>query len=213
MKLQAAIDFGTLDEARAILKDVGDYIDIVEIGNTLVEYGYSMLVTLKKEFPHLEFLADAKISDGGYFCTMQAHNYGADYVTVLGIVENETICGAIKASQETGIKVVVDLIGCKNFYERIRELEAMGVEYINIHTPIDLQVSNHTPFEQVKLARMIAHKAKLSVAGGINPENIYQVIPYKPEIIISGSALTGKGDRRAAAKAMHDAIERAERTE
>lgn len=209
MKLQVALDFGTIEEAKEILRDIGDYIDIVEIGAISTPYGYTALREIKAEFPNLEYLADIKIADGGNYFAKELYKQGADYVTVLGIVEDETIKGAIAAGKETGIKIVADMLGCKNFLERVKELDEMGIDYISVHTPADLQLT-HTPFEHLKYARMIVKNAKLSVAGGIGPDNINEVLPYRPEIIISGSALTGCGNRAAAAKALREAIDNAE---
>ena len=212
MKLQVALDFGTIEEAKEILRDIGEYIDIVEIGAISTPYGYAALRELKAEFPDLEYLADIKIADGGNYFANELHKQGADYVTVLGIVEDETIKGAIQAGKETGIKVVADMLGCRNFLERVKELDEMGIDYISVHTPADIQAT-HTPFEHLKFARMIVKNAKLSVAGGISPDNIKEVLPYRPEIIISGSALTGSGDRKAAAKALRAAIDNAEKND
>lgn len=207
MKLQVALDVISLDEARAVLKDVVDYVDIVEIGLLFYSHGYEALETLKKEFPSVEYLADVKISDGGYFCVKQAHDRGADYVTVLGVVDDETILGAVQAARDTGIGLVIDMVGCRDFYERVKQLDEMGVDYINIHTPADLQAKNVSPFEQLAVARMLVRNAKLSVAGGISPDNIDQVLPYKPEIVISGSALVRGPDRSGAARRIREAID------
>lgn len=211
MKLQVALDFGTLDDCQQILREIGDYVDIVEIGAISTEYGYSALHALKAAFPDHEYLADIKIADGGEYFAEELHKHGADYVTVLGVAENETIAGAVKAGKKTGIKVVVDMLGCKNFLERVKELDEIGVDYISIHTPADLQASQ-TPFEHLKFASMIVKHAKLSVAGGINPANVHEVFPYHPDIVISGSALTGVGNRRTAAKALREALDAAERS-
>ncbi|MCW5950674.1 MAG: orotidine 5'-phosphate decarboxylase [Propionibacteriaceae bacterium] len=166
MKLQVALDVTTLDEARAVLHDVVEYIDIVEVGLLFYTHGYDALTTLKAEFPEAEYLADVKISDGGYFCVKQAHEFGARYVTVLGVVDDETIRGAVEAQKETGISVVVDMVGCQNFYERVLQLDAMGVGYINIHTPVDLQQRGISPFDQLSIAKQLVKNAKLAVAGG-----------------------------------------------
>lgn len=207
MKLQVALDFGTLDECRKILGEIEKYVDIVEIGAISVEYGYEALKTLKAEFPKPEYLVDLKVADGGAYFVEQAAAKGADYVTVLGITEDETIKGAVEAGKKTGTKVVVDMLGCKNFYERIKSLDTMGVDYISIHTPADIQ-ANHTPFEDLKFASMLVKNAKLSVAGGINEENIVNVLPYKPDIVICGSALTFNEDRIKAAERIRSIIDR-----
>ena len=206
MKVQLALDFGTIDESKAILEELSDYIDIVEIGAISTEYGFRALEELKKAYPDPEYLSDIKIADGGSYFAEMAHNYGADYVTVLGVVDNATIESALQASRETGIKVVADMLGVRNFMERVKELDAMGVEYLSVHTPADLQALNHTPFEHLRIASQLVKNAKLSVAGGIGPQNIDQVLPYRPEIIISGSSLTSAPNKRENAKKMREII-------
>lgn len=211
MKLQVALDVEDINFAREILNDIVEYVDIVEIGLLFYTNGYVALEMLKKEFPSVEFLADVKISDGGNFCTKQAHRFGADYVTVLGVVDDETILGAVRAAEETGIKVVIDMVGCRNFYERVKELDAMGVQYINIHTPADLQAKNNTPFEHLEIAAKIVNNAKLSVAGGINSENISQVLMFRPDIIICGASLVYNDNRVNEAIAIRQAINKTQK--
>ncbi len=36
----------------------------------------------------------------------------------------------------------------------------MGMHYISVHTPADLQALNHTPFEHLKIASQLVHQAK-----------------------------------------------------
>ena len=103
MKVQVALDFGTIDDAKAILEDIVDYVDIVEVGAISTEFGFAALTELKKAFPGPEYLSDIKIADGGGYFADMAHGYGADYVTVLGCVEDATIISALKAAEKTGI--------------------------------------------------------------------------------------------------------------
>lgn len=207
MKVQVALDFGTIEHAKAILKDVADYVDIVEVGAISTEFGFRALTELKEAFPGPEYLSDIKIADGGGYFAEMAHGYGADYVTVLGCVEDATIRSAMKVAEKTGIKIVADMLGVRNFYERVKELDAMGVHYISVHTPADLQALNHTPFEHLKIASTLTRNAKLSVAGGIGPHNVHEVLPYKPEIIISGSSLTTAENRSENAKMLRQIID------
>ncbi len=208
MKLQVALDVTTLDEARAVLRDVVEYVDIVEIGLLFYTHGYDALTTLKAEFPDVEWLADVKIADGGYFCVTQAHEFGADYVTVLGVVDDETIRGAVQAQEETGIGVVVDMVGCQNFYERVLQLDEIGVGYINIHTPVDLQQRGVSPFDQLVVAKLAAKKSKLAVAGGIKPTTIGRAVELAPDIIIAGGTLLDPATRAENARLIRDAIGR-----
>ena len=210
MKLQVALDVTTLEEARSVLNDVIDYVDIVEVGLLFYTHGYDGLTTLRQEFPGVEFLADVKIADGGHFCVTQAHDFGADYVTVLGAVGDDTIRGAVQAQEETGIAVVIDMVGCPNFYERVLELDDMGVGYINIHTPVDLQRRGVSPFDQLAVAKLATKKAKLAVAGGINPSTIHKAIEFAPDIIVAGGTLLDPATRRDNARLIREAIDGAQ---
>ena len=136
-----------------------------------------------------------------------AHRYGADYVTVLGCVEDATIQSALEAARKTGIRVVADMLGVRNFYERVKELDAMGMHYISVHTPADLQALKHTPFEHLKIASQLVTQARLSVAGGIGPHNVQEVLPYHPEIIISGSSLTTAKNRGENARRLREIVD------
>lgn len=207
MKLQVALDVTTMDEARAVLQDVAEYVDIVEVGLLFYSHGYDALTALKAEYPGVEYLADVKIADGGYFCVKQAHEFGADYVTVLGVVDDETVRGAVRAQQEIGIAVVIDMVGCQNFYERVLQLDEMGVDYINIHTPVDLQRRGVSPFDQLVVAKLAAKRAKLAVAGGIKPATIHRAVELGPDIIVAGGTLLDPDTRRENARLIREALE------
>ena len=46
MKVQVALDFGTIDDAKAILEDIVDYVDIVEVGAISTEFGFAALTDI-----------------------------------------------------------------------------------------------------------------------------------------------------------------------
>lgn len=206
-KIQIALDFGTIENAKKILEDVIEYVDIVEIGAIGNEFGFRALTEIKVAFPDAEYLYDMKIADGGSYFADMAHRYGADYVSVLGCVDDATVQSAIDEAGKNGIKLVADMLGVPNFMERVKQLDAMGMEYLSVHTPADLQALNHTPFEHLKIARQLVTKAKLSVAGGIGPQNVNEVLPYHPEIIISGSSLTSAPNRKENAKVLRELVD------
>jgi len=206
MKLQVALDVETMEEAKAVLDAAGEYIDIAEVGTLSYFYGLPAVAELKKCYPSIEILADLKIPDGGDESADAAFRYGADYVTVMGVADDLTIKGAVAAGKRHGKKVVADMITCKNFAERIKEVDAMGVDFIAVHIACDVQSSENTPFEQLGLARMLVKNAKISVAGGINAGNIGEVAAAMPDIVISGMGICGQEDKKAAAKAIKEAM-------
>lgn len=207
MKVQIALDLTSLDDAFEIMNDVYGYVDIVEIGMLFSYVGYEGYHKLKEAFPDVEYLIDQKVTDGGYFCTLEAAKHGAQYITVVGATDIETVEAAMKASEETGVKIVIDMLGVENLYEKAKQLDRISVHYINIHTPADLQAQGKTPFENLRLLNSVIKNSKIAVAGGINTENIVNILPYHPEIAIVGGALIKAENRREYARKLKQIIE------
>ncbi len=85
MMLQLALDTVGLKDAKHLLHEVRDVVDIVEIGTPLIiKEGVGAVRKIKNIFPFLKILADLKIADGGYYESQLAFEAGADIVTVLG---------------------------------------------------------------------------------------------------------------------------------
>ena len=208
MKLQVALDCQTIDEAIAILDQVGNYVDIAEIGSVGMFEGMKTSRIIREKFPHLEILNDLKIHDGGYSGAMAAYEHGADYVTVLGVAEDITISEAVRAKKECGIKVIVDMIGCRNIAERLKEVDKMGVDYIAVHLAIDAQSADTSPLEQLKIANLVVKNSGISVAGGIGLKNIEDIVSCHPNIVVSGNAICGSDNLTETAKKMKDLIEK-----
>ena len=66
VELQLALDFISIEDSIELLKEVGDSIDIVEIGTPfIVKDGMRAVREVRKAFPNLKILADLKIMDAG----------------------------------------------------------------------------------------------------------------------------------------------------
>lgn len=140
MKLQLALDEFEIDDALQMTERVRDYIDIIEIGTPFViRNGLNVVSAFRKWFPDKEVLADTKIMDGGYFETRLVADAGANYITVLGVTDDATIGGCIKAAHETGSQVSVDMVCAENLARRARECEEMGADILAVHTGVDQQ--------------------------------------------------------------------------
>lgn len=201
MKLQIALDVKTIKEAVDIVKEVHDYIDIIEAGMVSLYCGLDAVKSLKEHFPDLEVLADLKTMDGGYGCSKAAFEYGADYATVAGVAGDNTILGGIKAGKEFNRKIVVDMISTKNFNTRVKEVDDMGVDIICVHTAYDVyDNSDATPLGELQLAKKIVKNAKISVAGGISFSTIEDIISLNPDIVVIGGAIVGSNNMKETAK-------------
>ena len=203
MKLQLALDDLSLEQAIALAERVRDHIDIIEAGTPLI-YGYGMAAVraLKERFPEKLVLADMKIMDSGALETEEAMDAGADYVTVLGVSEDATVKNCLEAAARYGREVVVDMICVPDLPGRIRELEALGVQGLAVHTGVDQQAAGRTPLDDLRLMTACAKRAKISVAGGIRPETATEYAACRPEVLIVGGGIVHAPDPVAAAAAI-----------
>jgi len=205
-ELQVALDL--LDLARAVeigRESVDGGADWVEAGTPLIKSeGMNAIRALKKEFPGKVIVADLKTMDTGAYEAEMACKAGADVVTVLGAADDETIKGAVEGAHKYGGKVMVDLINVEDKPKRAKECEALGVDYVGVHTGIDQQNAGKSPLEDVKSVRA-AVKVKVIVAGGINPANASEVSKYA-DVVVAGGAITKAPDAAQATREIKKAM-------
>jgi 3-hexulose-6-phosphate synthase len=142
MKLQLALDLVNITEAKEVVNEVQEYVEIVEIGTPVViNEGLRAVKEIKEAFPSLQVLADLKIMDAGAYEVMKASEAGADIITVLGATDDATIKGAVEEAKKQGSQILVDMINIKDLEQRAKEVDALGVDYICVHTGYDLQAA------------------------------------------------------------------------
>ncbi|QXN87431.1 3-hexulose-6-phosphate synthase [Tetragenococcus halophilus] len=209
MKLQLAIDELSLEQALTQVDKLKQYIDIVEIGTPfLIDAGRKAVEQMKRKFPELEILCDAKIMDAGAYEAQLAYDVGADYVTVLGITDDLTINGCVEQAKKQGRKVMVDMICVKDFVTRIPVLEELGVDVIAVHTGADQQQAGRTPIEDLIEMKKYVKKAQIAVAGGINSKTVEDYIALQPDIVIVGSGILNVADPVYEASLIHSTLTR-----
>ncbi|MDK7665293.1 3-hexulose-6-phosphate synthase [Cytobacillus oceanisediminis] len=207
MDLQLALDLVNIPEAIELVKEVEEHIDIVEIGTPVViNEGLHAVKAVKKAFPNLKVLADLKIMDAAGYEVMKASEAGADIVTILGTAEDMSIKGAVEEAKKQGKKILVDMIAVKDLAGRAKEVDAMGVDYICVHTGYDLQAVGKNSFEDLQTIKGVVKNAKTAIAGGIKLDTLPEVIKVKPDLVIVGGGITGQADKKAAAAKMQQMI-------
>ncbi|MEZ7505595.1 3-hexulose-6-phosphate synthase [Flavobacterium sp. Arc2] len=205
-KLQVAIDLLTTEAALELAHKVAPYVDIIELGTPLIKSeGLKVVTAMKTAFPDKLIFADMKIADTGSLEAEIAFKAGADLVTVMGAVDDETIKGAVEAAKKYGKKVVVDTIGVKDRVQRAKEVTAFGVAFVELHAGLDEQTlagySVQTLISEGRLA-----KVPFSIAGGVTLSTIKDVVAAGADVAVVGGAIYGAEDPAAAAKALKDAI-------
>ena len=200
MKLQLALDSSNSQEAKRILEQVSDLVDIVEVGTPLLmKEGVKVVTEIKNAQPQLEVLADLKIMDAGDIEASIGFEAGADIVTVLGVAHDVTIRRAVNQAHTLSKKVMVDLIAVGDVRGRIDQIEVIAPDYCCVHTAFDLQAHGMHPLREIQLVQSALKRAKMAVAGGINPEILPDILAYCPAVVIVGGFITNHPEPRQAA--------------
>lgn len=207
MKLQLALDLFDLEGALELLEEIGDILDIVEVGTPFVIMeGLKSVREIKKGFPGTTVLADLKIMDAGDYEAALAFESGADIVTVLGVSDDATIAGAVHSARKYCRRVMADMIGVNNIKERVIEVDKLGVDFICVHTGTDSQLEGKNPLRELQAVKKLVSNAEIAVAGGITLETAPLIIKEDPDIIVVGGGITKKADKRKAALEIKEMI-------
>ena len=208
LELQLAIDLLNKEEAAELANKVKDYVDIVEIGTPIViNEGLPSVQHLSDNVDGVKVLADLKIMDAAGYEVSQAVKFGADVVTILGVAEDASIKGAVEEAHKHGKELLVDMIAVQDLEKRAQELDALGADYIAVHTGYDLQAEGVSPLDSLRKVKAVIKNSKVAVAGGIKPETIEEVAGENPDLVIVGGGIANADDPVAAAKACKAAIE------
>lgn len=205
-KLQVAIDLLTTEAALELAAKVSPYVDIIELGTPLIKAeGLNVIKEMKSAHPDKLVFADMKTADTGALEAEMAFNAGADLVTVMGAVDDATIKGAVEAAHKLGKKVVVDTIGVQNRVQRAKEVSAFGVAFVELHAGLDEQALPGYSIQKL-IAEGIEAQVPFSVAGGVNIDNVKDVVAAGATVVVAGGSIYGAKDPAAAAKALKEAI-------
>ncbi|HOM96181.1 MAG TPA: 3-hexulose-6-phosphate synthase [Methanofastidiosum sp.] len=206
--LQLALDILNLDRAISMAKEaVPGGIDWIEAGTPLIKSeGMDAIRELKRIFPNKKIIADMKTMDTGDFETEMASKAGADIVSILGASDDSTIKEAIKAAKKYNSEIMIDLINVKNKVDRAAEVEKMGAKYVCIHVGIDQQMKGENPLQDIKDVKE-AVNITIATAGGLNSENIPDVISAGADIVIVGGAITKASNLLDATKIIRKSID------
>ena len=88
---------------------------------------------------------------------------------------------------------------CEAGADIVTVLADMGVDYIGVHTGVDMQKAGRTPLKDLEELILAVDSAKTAVAGGVKIDTIDAYAVLEPEIIIAGGALCHAENIRQAA--------------
>lgn len=137
--VQVAIDALNLDRAlRIAAAAVSAGVDWLEVGTPLVTFeGVRAIGALAREFPDHPVLADFKMMDGVRKYVLATAEQGGRIATICGVASDASIRAAVRAGQESGVRIICDLYASPDGPLRARQVEAMGVDSAYIHYGAD----------------------------------------------------------------------------
>jgi 3-hexulose-6-phosphate synthase / 6-phospho-3-hexuloisomerase len=162
--------------------------------------------TMRKAFPDRTILADMKTVDTGAIEVEMAAKAGADVVIVLGSADDSTLLDALRSAHKYGVRLMADLISAPDPVKRVVELEALGVDYVNVHIGIDQQMMGKDP---ISLLKEISQRAnvQLAVAGGLDANSAVQAVKAGARVIIVGGNITHSDNVTEAARKIRQSID------
>ena len=204
MKIQLALDLIELEDARQLVVELGDLIDIIEIGTPMIiRYGTKSVAEIRRVCSKKKILADLKIMDAGAHEARIGFEAGADIIPVLAVADDTTIGAVVNQGRACGKEVMADLIASANPAQRAVELDGMGVDYICVHTGTDVQATGKDPLEELRMVQPVLRHARMAVAGGIKPMIMESLMPFDPDIIVVGGFITSHENPKQAALQLH----------
>jgi len=102
--------------------------------------------------------------------------------------------------------VAVDLMGLADPAALAGKAGELGVAWLDLHCPIDAQMSGADPLAQLRELRG-ATEVTLAVAGGLNSETAAAAAQAGADVIIVGGAITKAADPQAATADIRQAID------
>lgn len=206
--IQLALDSLDFDQTLALADQAAPYVDILEIGTPCIKYnGIELVKELKRRFPEKLLLVDLKTMDAGEYEATPFYEAGADICTVLGTSGLSTIKGVIKAARKFNAEAQVDLINVPDKAQCAVEAAKAGAQIIGVHTGIDAQAAGQTPFADLQALQELGLNVRVSVAGGIKPATVQQVVKSGADIIVVGGAITGAASPADAARLIRRLVE------
>src|SRR3954452_15446535 len=137
--VQVSLDLMTVEDAMPVAETaVRAGVDWLEAGTPLIlGEGLRAVRALRERFPEHPIVADLKTMDAGYLEAEMMFKAGATHVVVMGVAHPATIRNAVRAARDYGGQVMGDVLVHPDKPACARMMEALGVDYVIVHTGLD----------------------------------------------------------------------------
>lgn len=190
MRLQAAIDRVSLEEAVALAKQLDGRTDILEMGTSLVkDYGNLAIQKLRAALTQTELLVDSKTIDEGAYEFNQAFRYGGDIVTVMGAASLDTLKACYEVAERENKTMMIDLLEVTD--EKIEKIKDFPNAIYALHHSVDRKDQFDATASVEAFHKNFPTVKRLAIAGGIDLEQAARLAEQELiEVVIVGSKIT-----------------------
>ena len=194
--IQISIDVTILDEALALARGaVAAGVDWLEAGTPLIlAEGMRGVRMFRREFPQAPIVADLKTMDGAGLEAEVMFKAGANMVVVMGQAHDASIIEQVRMAKRYGGKVMCDVMLCADKPARARQAQALGVDYIIVHTGFDERnmIKGLSPLNDLP-AVLAAVDIPVQAVGGLSIDQAIQTLEMGAQIVVFGAPLVISG--------------------
>lgn len=200
--VQVSIDVTTLEEALDLAQACGRAgVDWLEVGTPLIlAEGLHAVRAFRQEFPDHPIVADLKTMDGAGLEAEMMFQAGANMVVVMGQAHDASIIEQVKMAKKYSGKVMCDVMLCPDKPKRAKEAEALGVDYIIVHTGFDERnmIPGLSPLDDLPDV-LAAVNIPVQAVGGLTIEQAIDTLKLGAQIVVFGAPLVISGTEFKAA--------------
>jgi 3-hexulose-6-phosphate synthase len=208
MKIQIALNRVDLEKKKAesIAEEAEDYIDIIEVGTSLIkDYGKKSVSFIRERFKNRTVLADVKTCDEGEYEFRAMFEAGADIATVMGNSPIETIEICYNVSREYNKDIMIDLMETSK--NKLAELKKFDDAIFFVHLPKDNKHVNLIDNFN-KNSDLYRGIKRIAVGGNVREDILKDIVLINPEILVVGSAITKSSDIKLMARRFKELLQK-----
>lgn len=200
--IQVSLDVTTIEEALELAHAaMRAGVDWLEAGTPLIlAEGLRGVRALREAYPDTPVVADLKTMDGAGLEAEMMFQAGATMTVVMGQAHDASIIEQVKMARRYGGKVMCDVMLCPDKPKRAREAEAVGVDYIIVHTGFDERnmIPGLSPLDDLA-AVLEAVTIPVQAVGGLSVEQGIETLAMGAKIVVFGAPLVISGSEFRAA--------------
>lgn len=197
-KLQIALDSQSLSKALETVREVGDVVDIIEVGTVLcLQDGMEPVRAIRALYPEKTILADTKCADAGKTVAKNCKDAGANWMTVICCATISTMQAANKEIDELQVELYGDWT-----FDQAKAWKEIGINQVVYHQSRDALLSGETWGEKdlTKIKKLVDMGFEVSVTGGLNVDTLQLFKGIDVACFIAGRSIAEAENPKKAAE-------------